>query len=129
MAEIPTPTTGYSGSSAGRPLGITILAILEILGGLLSIVGGFGLVTLAMIEPIFGMLWLAIGAVTLILGIVALIIGWGLWSLKSWAWMAALIINLINLILNVLSQSWLSAIINLIIILYLQQKDIKSRFR
>ena len=129
MAEIPTPTTGYSAPSGERPLGVTILAILEILGGILSIIGGFGLVTLAMLMGPLGFLFMIVGGLTLLLGIIALIIGWGLWSLKSWAWMAALIINLINLILNILSGGYLSAVINLIIIIYLQQGDIKSRFR
>jgi hypothetical protein len=129
MAEIPTPTTGYSAPSGERPLGVTILAVLEIIGGILSIIGGFGVVTLAMLLGPLGFLFMILGAITLLLGIIALVIGWGLWSLKSWAWMAALIINLINLILNVLSAGWLPAIINLIIIIYLQQGDIKSRFR
>lgn len=129
MAEIPTPTSGYSAPSGDRPLGVTILALLEILGGLFSIIGGFGLVMLAAFDPLFGFLWLILGGVTLFLGLLALIVGWGLWSLKSWAWMVALILNLINLILNILSAGYLAAIINLIIVLYLQQADIKSRFR
>ena len=129
MAEIPTPTTGYSAPSGERPLGVTIIAVLNILGGLLSIFGGFTSLTLGLALGPFGFLLIILGAIILFLGIINLIIGWGLWSLKSWAWMAALIINIINLILNVLSYSWLPAIINLIVILYLQQGDIKSRFR
>jgi uncharacterized membrane protein (DUF2068 family) len=129
MAEIPTPTTGYSAPSGERPLGVTIIAVLNILGGLLSIFGGFTSLTLGLALGPFGFLLIILGAIILFLGIINLIIGWGLWSLKSWAWMAALIINIINLILNVLAYSWLSAIINLIVILYLQQGDIKSRFR
>ncbi|RLI57155.1 MAG: hypothetical protein DRP09_03915 [Candidatus Thorarchaeota archaeon] len=127
MAEIPTPTTSYSGPSGDRPRGITILAVLEFLGGLVQVIAGFTIVSLGTVYP--NGLSVVLGALTLLLGFVALVIGWGLWSLKSWAWMTALIINLINLIVNIVSFSILGAIINLIIIIYLQQADIKSRFR
>ena len=129
MAEIPTPTTGYSAPSGERPLGVTILAVLEIIVGLLGLFSGFTLLTLGAMVPFIGAFAALLGAVVLIIGIVDVIIGWGLWSLKSWAWMVALIVNIINLILNAVQFAWLGAIINLIIILYLQQGDIKSRFR
>jgi hypothetical protein len=130
MAEIPTPTTGYSAPSGDRPLGVTILAVLEIIVGLLGLFSGFTLLTLGAMMPFgLGAFAAVIGAVVLFIGILDVIIGWGLWSLKSWAWMVALIVNIINLILNAIQLAWLGAIINLIIILYLQQGDIKSRFR
>jgi hypothetical protein len=130
MAEIPTPTTGYSAPSGDRPLGVTILAVLEIIVGLLGLFSGFTLLTLGSLMPFgLGAFAAIIGAVVLFIGILDVIIGWGLWSLKSWAWMVALIVNIINLILNAIQLAWLGAIINLIIILYLQQGDIKSRFR
>ncbi|MFW9870010.1 MAG: hypothetical protein ACFFFO_12870 [Candidatus Thorarchaeota archaeon] len=129
MAEIPTPTTGYSAPAGDRPLGVTILAILEILGGLLNLLVAVGLFALGALDPFFGIIWLMVGAIMAILALLALVIGWGLWALKSWAWMLALILNIINLILNIFSQGWFGAIINLIIIIYLQQPDIKSRFR
>ena len=125
MAEIPTPTTGYSAPSGGRPLGVTILAILQILGGLFEIFGGM----VFFLIPILGWLF---GGILLILGVLAVIIGWGLWSMKSWAWMAAIILNILSIIMAIASYpsiDYLSIIIALIIILYLQQKDIKSRFR
>ena len=129
MAEIPTPTTGYSAPSGDRPLGVTILAILNIIGGLFSLLGAFGFFAIAALDPFFGVIWMLLGAILALLGLLNLVVGWGLWALKSWAWMLALIINLINLILNALGQAWLGAIINLIVIIYLQQGDIKSRFR
>jgi uncharacterized membrane protein (DUF2068 family) len=131
MAEIPTPTAGYAAPSGDRPLGVTILAVLQIIGGLLSLVVAIPLMTIAALLPILGFLFLIMGAVMALLGILALVVGWGLWSLKSWAWILALILNIINLILNIANWevAWFSAIINLIIIIYLQQADIKSRFR
>ena len=130
MAEIPTPTTGYSAPSGDRPLGVTILGILQILGGILSIVAGFGLIALAALMTGLELLFMAIGAVTLVLGIVGLIVGWGLYTMKSWAWMLAIILNIINIILAIYpSFNIISMIIPIIIILYLNQADIKSRFR
>lgn len=129
IAEIPTPTTGYSAPSGDRPLGVTILAVLEIIVGLLGLFSGFTLITVGAMLPFFGAFAALLGAVALFIGLLDVIIGWGLWSLKSWAWMVALIVNIINLILNAVQFAWLGAIINLIIILYLQQGDIKSRFR
>jgi len=122
MAEIPTPTSGYSAPSAERPLGVTILALLQIIGGLLSLIGG----SIFFIIPFFG--WI-IGGIIVILALLDLVIGWGLWSMKSWAWMAAIILNIISLIIAIPSFDYISIIIALIIILYLQQGDIKSRFR
>ena len=130
MAEIPTPTTGYSSPSGDRPLGVTILGILQILGGILSIFAGFGLIALAALMTGLELLFMAIGAVTLVLGIVGLIVGWGLYTMKSWAWMMAIILNIINIILAIYpSFNIMSMIIPIIIILYLNQADIKSRFR
>ena len=129
MAEIPTPTTGYSAPSGDRPLGVTILAVLEIIVGLLGLFSGFTLITVGAMVPFLAGFAIILGAVVLFIGLLDVIIGWGLWSLKSWAWMVALIVNIINLILNAIQLAWLGAIINLIIILYLQQGDIKSRFR
>ena len=128
MAEIPTPTTGYSAPSGDRPLGVTILAILQLLGGILGIFSGFGIVMLAMLTPSL-IFFLIIGAVLLITGLLGLIVGWGLYTMKSWAWMLAMILNIINIIIAVISFDIISLIIPVIIVLYLNQADIKSRFR
>lgn len=122
MAEIPTPTSGYSAPSADRPLGVTILALLQIIGGVLSLLAG----SVLFLIPFFG--WI-LGGIIVILALLDLVIGWGLWAMKSWAWMAAIILNIISLIMAIPTTDYISIIISLIIILYLQQGDIKSRFR
>ncbi|MDH4215061.1 MAG: hypothetical protein OEV85_14185 [Candidatus Thorarchaeota archaeon] len=122
MAEIQTPTSGYSTPSGSRPLGVTILALLQIIGGMLSLLTGAYIFSF----PFFG--WI-VGVVVVLLALLDLIIGWGLWAMKSWAWMAAIILNIISLIMAIPTFDYLSIIISLIIILYLQQADIKSRFR
>ena len=129
MAEIPTPTTGYSAPSGERPLGVTILAVLEFIAGILGLIGGIGLVALGASIPFLGAFGIFFGIIVIILALIDFIIGWGLWSLKSWAWMLALVFNIINAILNLIAFDIIALIINIIIILYLQQGDIKSRFR
>ncbi len=124
MAEIPTPTTGYSSPSGDRPLGVTILAILQLLGGVISIFGGLAIV---MIFPVI--FTLIIGAILLIVGLLGLIVGWGLYTMKSWAWMLAMILNIINIIIAIINFDIVSLIIPVIIVVYLNQADIKSRFR
>ncbi len=124
MAEIPTPTSGYSASSGDRPLGVTILAILQLLGGVISIFGGLAIV---MIFPVI--FTLILGVILLILGLLGLIVGWGLYTMKSWAWMLAMILNIINIIVAIINFDIASLIIPVIIVLYLNQADIKSRFR
>ena len=123
MAEIPVPSGGSGYSSSGdRPLGVTILAILELLGGLFLFLAALAL----SLFPFFGIFLAAI------VGIVALfyfVVAYGLFAMKSWAWIWAIITNILGLIFNLAGQSWFGLILNIIVILYLNQSDIKSRFR
>jgi uncharacterized membrane protein (DUF2068 family) len=129
MAEIPTPTAGYSAPSGERPMGVTILAILQIVGGVLGLVLGIMALMVASLLGIFGFLLVIVAGVATLFAVLGLIVGWGLWSLKSWAWMFALIINIINLVLALISFDLVSMIIPLIIVIYLQQGEIKRTFR
>ncbi|TFF94711.1 hypothetical protein EU546_04535, partial [Candidatus Thorarchaeota archaeon] len=97
MAEIPTPTTGYSAPSGDRPLGVTILAVLEWIGGILVLITAIGLIALGAAIPLFGALGLIFGVIMLLLALVSFIIGYGLFTLKSWAWMLAIIFNILDI--------------------------------
>ncbi len=129
MAEIPTPTTGYSAPSGERPLGVTIIAILQILGNLIVLSGAVLIMMGAALIPFLGAIFLILGGIMALFAIFGLVVGWGLWSLKSWAWMVALILNILNVILNIFSGQYIAIIIPLIIVIYLQQGEVKSTFR
>jgi len=130
MAEIPTPTTGYSSPSKNRPLGITILSILLILGAISNLISApFSI-------GIYGILY---GSYTVIMGLVNLFIGYGLFKLLPWSRTAAIIIEGIGIIAAVLLGYVLfgtlglmimlpASIIPIIIILYLMQGSIKASF-
>ena len=77
-----------------RPMGITVLAVLALVTGILSLVSGLALLGVGGLS-IFGAgstggNVLALGALTFALSPVALGIGYGFWALKPWAWAAGL---------------------------------------
>jgi len=80
-------------STAVRPTGVTIIAVLAIIGGVVAILGGglFG------IGLGFGSILGLLGVGLVGIGIVELITGWGLWTLKPWAWMIAVAVQIINI--------------------------------
>ncbi|MHA2353238.1 MAG: hypothetical protein ACXABX_08975 [Candidatus Thorarchaeota archaeon] len=139
MAEIPTPTTGYTTPGKKRPLGVTILAILLILGGALNLIG-------TPVNLFYGAFYAGFYAM---LAIIDLIIGIALFQMIPWSRMAAIIMQLIGLTLGLILTVWAgsifeaiipgatmlllvsmvpSLIISLVVIIYLMQGSIKAAF-
>jgi hypothetical protein len=85
-------------STARRPFGITILAILmfisaviEIIGGLTSVIGNTPTGTASDV---------LLGWFPLVLGVVTLILAWGLWTLKLWAYWGTLVVEILNILIH-----------------------------
>ena len=127
MAEIPMSQPDYGGPSE-RPLGVTIIAILQLIGSLVLIFFGYTALIVALGLGIFGFIAVILGGVLLFFGIIGFIIFWGLWTLKGWAWMLAFILNLLSVIFALLSFDIISLIIPLIIVIYLNQGEVKAAF-
>lgn len=77
-----------------RPMGITVLAVLALVTGILSLVSGLALLGVGGLG-IFGAgatggNVLALGALTFALAPVSLGVGYGFWAMKPWAWAAGL---------------------------------------
>ena len=108
--------------SGERPLGVAILAILNWLQALLLLVGG--VIFLAI--PFFGAI---IGAVAVLIGLFLFYVGLGLWNMRSWAWMWAMLVNIIAAIINLFGEQWIALVVNIIIIVYLNAPDIRRVFR
>jgi len=140
MAEIPTPATDYSAQSKKRPLGITVISILMILGALLNLAGTPG--NMILYGALYGIFYLALGAFDLIIGI-------ALFQLIPWARIVAIIMQIIGLVLGFIVTAYVGAllesllpgysvilymamipsvIISLIVILYLMQGSVKAAF-
>ena len=115
-----------------RPLGITIIAIIMAIQGILGIIGGIVLLTGGAGTGSVG-----IGLFTLILGVLYLILAWGLWTLQAWAFWTTVVIEVIALINGILgfvggrpAVGWLSIILPIIILIYLfADRNVRAAFR
>src|SRR5438309_9300336 len=71
-----------------RPLGVTIIAILEIIGAIALL-----LLSFAAISTSFGIS-------IVIAAIIRLIVAWGLWTLKRWAFWVAVVFDALHFCYN-----------------------------
>jgi hypothetical protein len=121
-----------------RPVGITVLVILEsivaallVIGGLLLAVAG-PFVRELMPRPIpvlfTGAFVSFFGIVLLLIGTVGLAVAWGLWTGQGWAWTIALVLAVISIIIDLfqLPGSILGIVINGFIVYYLWQPHVKA---
>ncbi len=126
-----------------RPLGVTIIAILTIIGGLAFLASGIAAVTVAPFLSSNGinnnsMLTPVISAVTgvglLILGLAYFVMAYGLLKAKGWAWAITVCLSCIGIALGFVSVvtghigSIFSIVINGIILYYIYRPNVKSFF-
>ena len=128
--------------ATARPTGITILAVLSAIGGVLSILGGIALIGLGGVgaastgqAALFGM-GAIFGILLLVSGIASLAFAYGAWTLQPWAWTLGIALQVISLALSVLTiigggdiaGQIISIAIAGIILYYLMQPSIKAVF-
>jgi hypothetical protein len=123
-------------STARRPLGITIIAILMFIQAIFEIVIGiFSFFGSIIHNPLSGLL---VGWIPLVIGILVLILAWGLWTLRPWAYWATLILEIINIVLHFAGYSQTHSIfaiisggiISIIIVIYLLvDRNVRRAFR
>jgi hypothetical protein len=132
-----------------RPMGITILAILGIVGGVLGILGGgctaLGGAALGAAGAQAGMgdvgglggLLAIYGIFSLVLAVAWIAFGIGAWTLKPWAWMLGLILVGISIVLAIVSviAGWstiggqlIGLVIDAVIVYYLMTPEVKQAF-
>ena len=105
-------------------MGVTIIAILIIIGGIVLLLGGISLVGLGALLSIsstetlqtssgsidsaelaaLGTVPLVLGIILLIMGIAYLAVSYGLLKGKGWAWIVTIIVTIIGLIMQVISS-------------------------
>ncbi len=128
-----------------RATGVTILAVLEILEGLIGVLAGIGLMALgalagsmigglSILGDIVGALAGVIGAVLLVFGLISFLLAYGLLKGLGWAWTVSLVFAMLGLIFGILQMlgspgsGVLQVVISAIIIYYLYRPNVKSFF-
>ena len=94
-----------------RPLGVTIIAVLLIIAGILGLIfGGLALAAAftlghtldvhhhATTSTVVDTLGVILASIPLILGLLALIFAWGLWALKRWAFWVTVALDVLFLL-------------------------------
>jgi len=104
-----------------RPTGVTIIAILTIISGILLLLSGITLVALGALlsgsststssQAIaqFGTISVAVGGVLLAIGIGYIVMFYGLLKGKGWAWTITIILLIIGIAIQILSTSVITA--------------------
>jgi len=103
-----------------RPLGVTIIAILTIIEGILLILGGVFLVAVGvlisfaphtttantlLLPKFFGVIPTAIGTLLLEIGIGLLVMFYGLLKGKGWAWTITIILVVLGIAIQIISTT------------------------
>jgi hypothetical protein len=105
-----------------RPIGVTILAILAIISGILLLISGLGLMGsgalisftsttsisndsngFQSVGPFIGMVLLVTGIALLIIGIGYLVVSYGLLKGKGWAWKVTIVLTILSIAVQVIS--------------------------
>jgi hypothetical protein len=107
---------------AGRPIGVSLFAIITILEGIVFL-GVGGIVALA--GGVVDEFWIAaVGVLVLIFGLVFIALGSGLWNLRSWAWWLTIIFEIFGIIGTLIltlaiGAAFILTVISAIILVYL----------
>jgi len=121
-------------STAVRPTGVTILAVLEIISGAIAITFGIffgammGSAGMGMMGRDYGAVMGLISSVVVALGAVSFVMAWGLLKGKPWAWTVTLILTIISLIFDLPSVNIIGLIIDVVILYYLFRPHVKAYF-
>jgi RNA polymerase subunit RPABC4/transcription elongation factor Spt4 len=98
------------------------LAVLYFIIGVFNVILGLALAALDVAFFLAG-LGVLFGTILFIIGLLDLVVGWGLWTLQSWARMAAIVLAVIGLL-----AFPIGTIISIIILWYLFKPEVKAAF-
>jgi len=127
-----------------RPTGVTILAALQVLAGLifcvfgallLAVAGLLGLVGVSPEIPFFplflgGVVVGVVGGIMLIIGIASFAVAYGYLNGRGWAWTLGLVIAALGLLMGILSlpEGVVGLLVDALIIYYLTRPHVKRFF-
>ena len=132
------PPSGAPAPPLTRPTGVTILAILEWIMGALAVLGSLGTIAVSGFAGAFGGFMVIMGLVSLAIGVANIVVGWGLWTLKKWAWNIAVVLGALGILISLavivfnpqgIAGQILGLAINALILYYLTRPHIKACFK
>ena len=88
----------FTGTMRKRPLGITIIAILLFISAVIEIIGGLSSVIGT--PPTGTISDVLLGWFPLAMGVIELVLAWGLWTLKPWAYWGTLLVEIVNILIH-----------------------------
>lgn len=124
----------------GRPTGVTVIAVLSIIGAILSIIGGFGVLAsgailnqaasgqlgadaqqaVAQVDiGALGPLLPVIAVISIVSGVLSLIFAVGLFQMKRWGWLGTIVLCVVAVVLALPSVNIISIVLNAVIAGYL----------
>ena len=122
-----------------RPLGVTVLAVLEIIAGIIDIL--FGLLFMAVYFLAVTILGIVVSIVLVplivlffVVGFLSFILSYGLWTGRGWAWVSAIFLAIIGIItglIGLLFGSYLSIIPIIfygVVLVYLSSRGVRAFF-
>lgn len=133
-------TESHGGNTMSRPTGVTIIAILAFISGLLGLCGalpvfGISLIAGAFVPPV-GVIGTIIGIVLTFAPILMLIFAYGAWNLRAWSWMLGIIatgVSVFSALIAVVTTGNVLAIgthglLPIIVFIYLLLPDTRKAF-
>ena len=85
-----------------RSTGVSLIAALHFIFGLLWLISALAILAIPLPDP-FGQFTLVIGLISFIFAVVYLGVGWGLWELREWARLTAMVFSALVLVANLVS--------------------------
>jgi membrane-bound ClpP family serine protease len=125
-----------------RPTGVTIIGVLQVIGGVLRILSAIVLLGLTGLG-LAGDLATDVGVFSIVMGVIALIIGlfyfylgWAMLGMQPWAWAFTLVLNIIAIVFVVIELifdgfDWnvvAGIAIPVIIVIYLYSQKVREAF-
>jgi len=124
-----------------RPTGITIIAILGFIGGILAILGGALVVAVAgsgiLSSYGYGMFSGFVsffGGIIIVAGLLAIFVSWGMWSGKTWAWYLSVVLYGLGIVFGLISLAAgavtgiVSLLIEILLLWYMFRPHVKAYF-
>ena len=118
----PPPESGVS-----RPRGTRILMLVDLVVGILVAISGIQNFASSVDPQIGSSLWYTSGVIFLILGLLLVVLGYGLWRARPWAWPLGLWAGVVYVVLGVFALDPLFLLVGIgsLLFYYFNREDLK----